>query len=103
MQRWREILRLSLDEHRWQYSRLAKATGIKEDTLRNWMRTKGDRGQPTIDDAIKIAEKTRLSLDELFRGVRPDDQIQAEIEAVTARINAILEERLRAEAGEPPR
>ena len=45
------------------------------ETLRNWVRQK-PRGEPSVSDAIKIAGVMKLSLDELFCGKIPDDQIE---------------------------
>ncbi len=73
---WRDVFRKAAKANGWSWTRVAAESGIPRDRIQNWMRKKADRGQPSISDAIRIAETMGLSLDELFRGRIPDDRLE---------------------------
>lgn len=95
MDDWRHHLRDAMDRHRWSVARLARDCGFSEDTMRNWLRSAGDRGEPNISDAIKIAEVTGLTLDELFRAIVSEDRVDRLVRETIER----LREELQAETG----
>ena len=73
MQTWNEYLAAAMERHRWGPTRIAKETGFPESQIGKW-----SRGEvvPTIPKAIALAEAMNLSLDEVFRGHIPDQEME---------------------------
>jgi transcriptional regulator with XRE-family HTH domain len=79
---WRIFLKQALERQGVPQKTLARSIGRSYNTWNNWFKTQ-PQGEPTISDAIRIAEKLQLTLDELFRGIRlsASEQICARLAA----------------------
>ncbi len=92
---WREQYKATAKRHRWWHAEMARRIAVPEGTFRNWMRAKGDRGEPSITEAVLIAEVMGLSLDEVFRGIAPREAAHSAAVAFLQQIEQALEERHR--------
>ena len=64
-------------KERWTLAELSRQTEISPETLQNWFGRSPNRGEPSISEAILLAETMGMSLDQLFLGVMPDDRLEA--------------------------
>ena len=63
-----------MNRHRWLQAAIARESGVNPNEISRWLR--GDH-DPSIVNAIRLADAMNLSLDELFRGNIPDDEMEA--------------------------
>ena len=53
---------------------LANRAGIPHETLKSWLYRDGNKGEPPISDAIRLADVFELPMDQIFRGIHAADQ-----------------------------
>lgn len=54
--------------------RVAKETGIKESTARDFLKGKTEYKKMSVENAIKLAKSVGLSVEELFNKIYRNDQ-----------------------------
>lgn len=98
---WQDHLRNAMEKNKppWRLADLAKGTGMDRDKLQRWMRTNRNGGEPTISAAVLIAEAMGKSLDEVFRGQIPDDEIEQILRQSIAQVQAVVHAGSQAQAG----
>lgn len=80
---WQHYLREAIETYGGNHTKIARKAGIPTSRIADWMRTV-PAGQPPIEDAIALAKAMRLSLDEVFRGIPPDDDLAESVRQLVA-------------------
>lgn len=80
---WRDHFRNALEYSLANQTNVAKRAGISPKKLSDWLGN-CDRGTPSIVHAIAMAKAMRLSLDEVFRGISPDDDLAESVRQLVA-------------------
>lgn len=83
---WQDHFRAAMERHRWRQADIAQKSGVNANEISRWLR--GDH-DPSIISAIRLADAMELSLDVLFRGQIPDDEIEAVLAEAVYKTRAI--------------
>lgn len=79
---WRNWFRKALEYSTGTQTTVAKKAGIPFKSLNRWLNA--GPGEPSITEAIALATAMRLSLDEVFRGIPPDDDLAEGVRQLVA-------------------
>ncbi len=88
---WYTPFRAALRHRGWTRKRLAAESSVRESTIDNWLdRDPHKRKEPTLTNAIKVANAMGMTLDEVFQGTPRDDEVDQILRDAGVRFRGLM-------------